>query len=741
MVKNPPSELSDSFQVRDAATAKLKLRTDLIFTPQQSGGRPFYLIEDPLRSKFFRLGVAEYALVSLFDGRTTIVEALRRSAAQLGPQAFTECEALAISRWLVESQLATTPESAGAARVADAAQNALSQRHAAAVNPLAIRFRLFNPDRLLDTILPWTRWLLGWPALAVWCVVLLLGIATAAMNWAQLADRSLLLFDPGNWLRLAIAWTALKIIHESFHALACKKFGGNVVRAGVMLLFFAPVAYTDVTSSWRCRSKWQRIMIAGAGIYSELFVATLAVLYWAHTSDGMLHQLAFDVLLMASLSTVLFNINPLLRFDGYYILSDLLGIPNLYSQGRQAVIGLLKRYGFGQQIVAGAESSATNRLILAYGLGALVWQGIIYLSFALIVIGALSYLGSMLAGAFLMFAIALPILRIIRETLRTGTFDRRCHKRLIRTALVGTAIAMLLVWILARPGSITAPAVVEYAPATSIRAATAGFVREIRVESGDVVQPGQIIAVLENPELNSELAELKVSSAQAALRARICFAAHEVAKYQMEIASRVALEQRVRELDVQVTALTIRSPTRGHVVGRQLRGLVGQYLKAGAEIALVGDEDAKELIVALAQDDLESFRAELGAPVSVRIQGLGGERMSWELARIDPQAGLTPPHAALSSRVQGPLMVKMRLSNSSQGNTDLAEHDELLRPCFKATVRIPAGESRRLHAGQKATINFSSQAESSGAQLKRKIRSWVNDQYARAKAPRAGPAS
>ena len=468
-----PASTNDSYRVREAATARLKLRADLVFTPQEFGGRPCYLIEDRLRSKFFRLGVAEYTLVSLFDGRTSIADALRLTAPQLGSRAFTEPEALAIARWLIESQLATTPESAGAERLAAVGGDTQLRRYAAACNPLAIRFCLLNPDRWLAAILPRCGWLLSWPALAIWCVALLLGTTTVTLNWEQLADRSAILLDPGNWLRLAAAWTGLKILHESFHALACKKFGGNVVCAGVMLLFFAPVAYTDVTSSWRFRCKWQRIATAAAGMYAELFVAALAIVLWARTDEGLVHCLAYDVALMASVGTLVFNANPLMRFDGYFILADLVGVPNLYSGGRQAVVNLLRRNVLGLHVPQSEGTAAMRRLVLAYGVATLVWLVLLYTSLALLVIGFLSYLGLTLVGLFVVFAIALPLWRVLRESVRNGSFDRSAFGgrwRIARTAVVGAAVALVAAWALARPGRVEAPAVVEYAPLTEIRA-------------------------------------------------------------------------------------------------------------------------------------------------------------------------------------------------------------------------------------------------------------------------------
>jgi putative peptide zinc metalloprotease protein len=323
---------SDTHSVRDPTIATLKLRDDLVITPDISGGTRCYAIEDPLRSKFYLVGVPEFTFISLLDGRTSIAGALSAAAQQLGQQALVEQEALAICQWLLDSQLAQTDDSAMASRLCESAEKNAERRLLGHINPLMIKIPLLNPDRLLAAIGPRLSWLLSPGFFFVWMAACLYAVYLVAVGWNHLAVSAAVILDRENWLRLAVVWVLLKLLHELAHALVCKKYGGTVPAAGVVFLFFAPLAFVDVTSSWRFRSKWHRMATAAAGMYVELFAAAIAVIYWSNSMPGLGHYLALNVAVMAGFSTLFFNGNPLVRFDGYYILSDLLEIQSLSQQ-------------------------------------------------------------------------------------------------------------------------------------------------------------------------------------------------------------------------------------------------------------------------------------------------------------------------------------------------------------------------------------------------------------------------
>jgi len=280
---------------------------------------------------------------------------------------------------------------------------------------------LFNPDRLLAKLLPWCGGLLGPWFLGLWMLVGVVGVYFACVEWKPLLASSVVILDPANWLRMTLAWFCLSLWHETFHAVACKKFGGSVPRAGLALLFFMPAAFVDVTSSWRFRSKRQRIVTAAAGIYAELFVAAASVIVWANTPAGVMHRFCYDLAFMASLGTLLVNGNPLLRFDGYYILSDLIEFPNLASRAQEYVGYLCQRYVLGCDIATPAcPAGRAGTLFRVYAVAAMFWRLLLHVTLTLTAIGMFSYLGMIAAAAFILFSFVIPSVRRIVRTVQHG---------------------------------------------------------------------------------------------------------------------------------------------------------------------------------------------------------------------------------------------------------------------------------------------------------------------------------
>ncbi len=330
-----------------------------------------------------------------------------------------------------------------------------------------------------------------------------------------------MILDRDNWLRLAAAWVLLKVLHETAHGLACKRYGGTVGSAGITLLFFMPLAYVDVTSSWRCRSKWQRIATAAAGIYAELFVASIATIVWATSSPGIVQTMALNIALTAGVSTLVFNANPLVRFDGYFILSDLLEIPNLYSCSQQWMADFVQTHVLGRETATPSWPQAKAWIIRVYAVAALAWRVLFFLTLALGLIGMLGHLGMVLAALLLGFAWGVPAVQTVRRLSQTAA-GKPMNARRVAASMAVSAVALVIVGaILTRPGRVAAPAVVEYAPLSIVRASAPGFVEEILVASGDAVVPGQPIAVLRNDELKAELADLELARDESLVKSRM----------------------------------------------------------------------------------------------------------------------------------------------------------------------------------------------------------------------------
>ena len=639
----------------------------------------------------------------------------------------------------MESQLAQPLGGDGTARIAAAAARHERQRVRAMANPLCVRIPLVDPDRLLARIAAWCGPIFTWPALAVWIGMVGYALYLAGSGWGRIESSAAVILDRDNWLRLAVAWVLLKVLHETAHGLACKRFGGTVGTAGLTLLFFMPLAYVDVTSSWRFRSKWPRIATAAAGIYAELFVASIATMVWAASAPGTLQTMALNIAVTAGVSTLVFNANPLVRFDGYFILSDLLGLPNLFSCGRQWMADLLQWHVLGRETATPAWPKKKAWIVGAYAVAAFAWRVLFFLTFALGLVGTLGHLGMVLAAVLLGFAWGSPVVQTVRRLSRMAAGKPMNARRVAASLALSVAVLAALGAMLARPGRVAAPAVVEYAPLSVVRASAPGFVEEILIASGDLVEPGQPIIVLRNDELQSELADLELAQSESLVKGRMLLQAQDLARLQVETADRAAIDKKISELKSRVASLTVRAAAAGRVYARNLDSLQGRYLQAGEEIAVLGREEAKELLVAVPQDDVERFADHLGTSAeatvafrgakgdslgTIRARTASGDTLVARLTSIDPRGSSELMHAALSAAAGGPLVVKPAV-RSEETAENRENKCELISPVFQGKAALTADDSLRLSAGQLVTVSFRTQEEPIAMRIYRSLKRWI----------------
>jgi putative peptide zinc metalloprotease protein len=710
--------------IRELGRTRLKLRGDLQFTPRSFGAESCYTIEDPVSSKFYRVGIPEYTFISLLDGHTSISQALALAVRANPDVAFTEREAAAICKWLIESELAATTESAQPGRLAETAEKGALARLSQIWNPAVIRVPIFRPDRFLQALTPWISWLYTPTAFAAWVLLILAASYSVVSNWNQFVESTRGVFAPGNWLWLALCWIVLKLLHEVSHGAVCKRYGGSVREAGVMLIMLAPVAYVDVTSSWRFCSKWQRIQTAAAGIYIELLLAAIAAFVWISTDSEALKAVCCNAMLMASFTTIVFNANPLMKFDGYYMLSDILEIPNLYASGQLYLQYWARRYLLGVPGVPPQAPSAKRVAIQLYGVASLLWR--IVFSVALVLAAATLFRGagiilSILAGAMWL---GWPALRFLHYLIWGTEMEQPNRVRFFWTAGIGSATLTLLLTALPWPGAMHAPAVVEYSPLTAVRTGCAGFVRRVFVVPGEVVAEGQPLVQLENEELVAELADLHLAQQQSQLKLR----AHEkkvhLAAHQAEQENLKALETKCREKQAQVEQLVLRAPCDGTIIGRNLDTWLGQYTKVGTELLCIGIESKLELRLSIAQENVDAFAARVEESIRVRLPGT--RAFSCPLTRVNPGATIDLQYPSLAAANGGPLPVRAK-DGASTGKDKLkntAVEFELLSPRFTGIMSPSAEQSRSLHAGQLGLATIRPFDESLGKHLLRVAMRW-----------------
>ncbi|GJL80452.1 MAG: peptidase M50 [marine bacterium B5-7] len=706
--------------VRELGHLKPQLRDDLEFTLQRFRGQVSYIVEDRVRSKYFRIGVPEYRFISLLDGNVSIDQALASTAATLGPDALGINDVATVVRWLIDNELAYT----SASRDADFLRDAESRRDRGQMlrrlNLMFIKFPLMNPDRLLDSLTPLFRWSLGSGFVLFWMLVVASGFYQVVTNWNRFTDSANQFLSSSNWIWIAVIWTALKLIHELFHGLVCKKYEGDVLEAGIIFILFAPIGYVDATSSWRFPSRWQRIHTAAAGMYIEFFIAGIAAWVWVQSEPGLVNHVSWNVILVASITTLLFNANPLMKFDGYYIFSDLMDIPNLYGEGQRFVKHLFRRFMLGVPSSLPERPLREKWIIGLYGIASLIWRVLVVAT--LLIIASTLFHGAGLVIAMVSGSIILliPLSRFIRYLFIGSQFERPSILRFAVTACVMAGVVYTLITGVEVTSEVNAPAVVSYAEQRTVRSAGEGFVNTVHVRSGEHVPRGTALVTLSNPQLDAEIEdlELKIKQFDIQIREHIYAGRQE----NVEVLENRAADTRVRLSDLYMLRdnLVVRAPIDGTVLSGRLNRLKDRFVNRGAAIVDIAAVDKKNLTALIDQTDIDAFRLRQGKAVGFRINGRGAKILTGELERIEPRAERVIDHESLTAVAGGPIDVTT--VKGSDGESTL----EYARPYFSAEIQLPDALVIQLNEGETGEVVVRSANQTLGQYWYRLVEQWVD---------------
>ena len=336
--------LADSLVSSASRQLTLRMRADLTARKQRYHGSAYWVVKEPVGLNYYRFHEEEYAILCMLDGNSSMEQIKEQFEEEFTPQKITFSDLQQFIGMLHRSGLVIS-ESSGQGRQLKRRRDQKKRKELMGkfTNIFAIRFRGFDPERILNRLHPIFGWLFHPFSIMFFT---LLGLTALSLLLVQFdVFRARLptfheFFGPHNWIYLGVTMGVVKILHEFGHGLSCKHYGGECHEIGIMLLVFTPCLYCNVSDSWMLPSKWKRAFIGAAGMYIELILATFATFIWWFSEPGLLNHLSLSMMFICSVSTVMFNANPLLRFDGYYITMDLAEIPNL----RQKSTEVLKRF-------------------------------------------------------------------------------------------------------------------------------------------------------------------------------------------------------------------------------------------------------------------------------------------------------------------------------------------------------------------------------------------------------------
>ena len=317
-----------------AEKLRVRVRPDLVVRRQVYEGRTHYVVKDPVGLRYFRFKEEEYFLVESLDGKRRLEEVREDYEREFRPQKIEIEELARFASQLTQAGIASVDSSGqGQVLYERFRKFRFKQRLAAWSNILYVKLPVLDPDRLLTRMVPWLSWIYHTMTVCLTILFWLTALLWVASHYDEFQARLPEFYSFFNWRNIVFMWIPLgvvKIIHEFGHGVTCKYFKGECHEMGVLFLVLSPCLYCDVSDSWLLPNKWHRVWIGAAGIYVELTIASLCTFAWWNSEAGtLLNSICLSTMFVCSVNTVMFNANPLLRYDGYYMLMDMLEIPNL----------------------------------------------------------------------------------------------------------------------------------------------------------------------------------------------------------------------------------------------------------------------------------------------------------------------------------------------------------------------------------------------------------------------------
>lgn len=623
-------------------------------------GELWYLLQDPASNKVHRFTPAARFLIAAMNGVRTVQQLWELANRRLGEDAPTQDDVIRLLGQLHAADLLRSDAMPDTAEAWERGQNETRQaRRRAYMNPMAIRIHLFDPDAWLNRIRPlidvlWGRW-----GGLLWLAVVLPALLLLPVHWDDLggnfSDRVL---AADNLLMLWLVFPLIKALHEFGHAAAAKRGGGEVHDVGVVMLVLIPIPYVEASASAVFKSGFQRAVVGASGMAVEVFIAAIAFYLWILVEPGTLRAVLFNVMLVAGVSTLIFNGNPLLRYDAYYILSDLTEMPNLAARSMRYLGYLVQRHAFGVEEVETAESGTGVKAgLAAYGVLSTIYRVLVTVAIALFIAGQFFFVGVVLALWAVATMALLPVFKSIKHIL-TSPQLRRQRRRVLGVSGAFLAVAFALLFLAPAPFRTVVEGVAWLPQSALVRTGHEGFVERLVAVPGQRVRAGELLLELTNPALAAaeKVTEAKVAELEATFwHGMTQDRSHAaIARDQLE-AERSALVA-VRE---QKALLSVRALADGVFTLPRQHDLQGRYFGRGELIGYVIDKPELVARVVVAQDDADAVRSATRA-VQVRLAHLPQRVLTGHVQREVPAGAEYLPSLALSTQGGGQLATDPR---------------------------------------------------------------------------------
>ncbi len=510
--------LSDSIVSSSSRKLAIRVRPDLKARKQRYQGRVYWVVKDPVGLQYYRFEEEEFAILQMLDGESSLEDIGEQFEADFPPQTIRVEELQNFIGMLHRSGLVMSDSPGQGVQLKKRRDEKRRKEIIGAMsNILSFRFKGFDPERILNGIYPWVSWFF-----TAWATWLSLGLAFCALSlvivqfdiFQSRLPSFQSFFAAQNWLLIAAVLGTTKVIHEFGHGLSCKHFGGECHEMGVMFLVLTPCLYCNVSDSWMLPSKWHRAAIGAAGMYVEIVIASIATFLWWFSEPGFLNYICLNIMFVSSVSTIMFNANPLLRYDGYYILSDIMEVPNLRAKASSILNRKLGKWCLGLEEPEDPFLPKRNQALFAlFTVSSFFYRWVILLSILMFLNKVfepygLKVLGQMIALVSLYGLIVMPFVKVYKFFRVPGRWSK--VKKVRMFASIGVLAALVsCAFLIPFPSSVMCSFELQPRGATSVYVKVKGKIEKILVEPGQRVDAGDLLVQLSNLDLEIEITRLR----------------------------------------------------------------------------------------------------------------------------------------------------------------------------------------------------------------------------------------
>jgi len=635
------------------ATLAPRLRTHAQLHRHQYRGQTWYVLQDRSNERFHRFSPSAYAFIGLMDGARTVQDIWELTSTKLGDDAPTQPEVVQLLSQLHAAdvlQCDIPPDIAELLHRHEQTQQKKWQRRLMSI--FSWQFPLVDPERFLQTFVPLVRPFFGWSGAVLWLVIVIPALLIGVAHWSDLtADMIDRMTTPQNLVLLWFLFPIIKVLHELGHAFAVKVFGGEVHEMGIMLLVFSPVPYVDASASSAFSSKWQRAVVGAAGMIVELVIASVAMFVWVSVEPGAVHTLAYNTIMIAGISTVVFNGNPLLRFDGYYILADLIEIPNLRQRANQYLGYVCERYLFGREEAQVPNATPGERAwFVGYSVSSFVYRIFVVFAILLFLTDQFFVLGMFFAIMTSVTWFLMPLGKGL-SYLFTSPRIRRVRGRALAVSTGAMAIIFVALCLTPVPFRTRAEGVVWIPDEAIVRAGADGFVQTVVGIPGSRVSRGDVLVVCHDSVLTTQLTvlEAQLREIEARIREQI---PENIVKAKILEEEKHYIEEKLARTKEQVQDLVITAKVDGTLVLPREEDLPGRFVHRGDVLAHVVDLNTLTVRTIVDQTDIDLIRHSTKA-VQVRLAERLASPIDADVKRLVPAASDELPSPALGSEGGG----------------------------------------------------------------------------------------